>query len=85
MFDAVVDLVRRAALARPLLLVLEDVHWADASSLQLLRHLVGTLVNAPVMVACTRRTTETETSPGARGHVGGACSRGSRANPAGRA
>ena len=63
MFDAVVDLVRRAALVRPLLLVLEDVHWADASSLQLLRHLVDTLVNAPVMVACTRRTTETETSP----------------------
>ncbi len=63
MFDAVVELVRRSALDQPLLLVLEDVHWADDTSLHLLRHLTGSDVPAPVMVVCTRRTTEAGTSP----------------------
>ncbi len=36
MFDAVVDLVRASAEQAPLLIVLEDLHWADASSLRLL-------------------------------------------------
>jgi AAA ATPase domain len=62
MFDAVVELVARAATAQPLLLVLEDIHWADATSLQLLRHVAGSEVQAPVAVVCTRRTTEATTS-----------------------
>jgi DNA-binding SARP family transcriptional activator len=58
MFDAVVSLIAVAATAQPLLLVLEDIHWADASSLQLLRHLTAAPPQAPVAVLCTRRTTE---------------------------
>ena len=63
MFDAVVELVVRTATDRPLLLVLEDIHWADATSLQLLRHLAGAAVPAAVAVVCTRRTTETSATP----------------------
>ncbi len=63
MFDAVVELVVRTATDRPLLLVLEDIHWADATSLQLLRHLAGALVPAAVAVVCTRRTTEPSATP----------------------
>ena len=63
MFDAVVELIRRSAMARPLLLVLEDIHWADDSSLALLRHLTGSVVAVPLTVVCTRRTSEAETSP----------------------
>ena len=50
MFDAVVDLLARSAAASPLLLVLEDIHWADATSLQLLRHLATSGVPMPVAV-----------------------------------
>ena len=63
MFDAVVELVQRSADETPLLLVLEDLHWADATSLQLLNHLAGSGLRAPVVVTCTRRTTEATTGP----------------------
>jgi hypothetical protein len=63
MFDAVVELVQRSAAAQPLLLVLEDLHWADATSLKLLNHLAGSGLRAPVVVTCTRRTTEATIGP----------------------
>ncbi|MET0998489.1 MAG: BTAD domain-containing putative transcriptional regulator, partial [Marmoricola sp.] len=63
MFDAVVALVARAAATRQLLLVLEDIHWADATSLQLLSHLAGVRPEVPVAVVCTRRTTEATIGP----------------------
>ena len=63
MFDAVVELVQRSADETPLLLVLEDLHWADATSLRLLNHLAGSDLRAPVVVTCTRRTTEATTGP----------------------
>ncbi len=63
MFDAVVELIRRSALQRPLLLVLEDLHWADASSLALLGHLARSAVGVPLTLLCTRRTSEAETGP----------------------
>ena len=37
----VLDLLARAAVAQPLLLILEDVHWADENSLLLLEQLVA--------------------------------------------
>ncbi len=61
MFDAVVELVARSASSCPLLLVLEDIHWADSTSLQLLRHLAQSGIPMPVSVLCTRRTTEATT------------------------
>ena len=61
MFDAVVDLIARSAAAQPLLLVLEDIHWADSTSLKLLRHLATSSGSAAVAVLCTRRTTEANT------------------------
>ncbi len=59
MYDAVVDLLSEAARQAPVLVLLEDLHWADASSLTLLRHLAGSTLAGPVTVVCTRRTTET--------------------------
>ena len=38
LYDAVADLLAAAAAERPLLVVLDDLHWADASSLRLLAH-----------------------------------------------
>jgi class 3 adenylate cyclase/tetratricopeptide (TPR) repeat protein len=43
------DLVQRLAAARPLLLVFEDLHWADASSVQLLEVILRLVVAHPVL------------------------------------
>lgn len=40
LFEAVAALVRRLSRSRPLLLVVEDLHWATAPTLLLLRHLI---------------------------------------------
>lgn len=42
----------------PLLLVLDDLQWADADSLRMLAHVAGSLASAPVLVAVTVRPLE---------------------------
>jgi tetratricopeptide (TPR) repeat protein len=58
MFDATLSALAEASRRRPLLLLLEDLHWADATSLQLLGHLVRADLAEPLVVVVTRRTTE---------------------------
>jgi DNA-binding CsgD family transcriptional regulator len=57
-YDAVASLLVRASDDRPLLLVLEDMHWADAPSLLLLLQVVGDLARCRVMAVCTYRDSE---------------------------
>jgi len=57
--SAVTDLLAGAAAARPALVVLEDLHWADASTLLLLRHLARDATTR-VMVLATFRDTEAD-------------------------
>ncbi len=48
----------------PLLLILDDLHWADALSLELIRRLMDELVTTPLMLLCVyrpRQDTEIET------------------------
>lgn len=52
---ALVDLTELAARAKPTLLLFEDAHWADPSSLELLDILVGRLPNVPLLVLLTHR------------------------------
>jgi DNA-binding CsgD family transcriptional regulator len=64
MFEGVLTLLARFAEAGPTVLVLEDAHWADRSSLDLLEFLVRNQRAAPgSMVVVTHRSDE----PGARG------------------
>lgn len=49
------DLVEAKARRRPLLLVWEDLHWSDPSSLQALAALVAVTASAPLMLLLTRR------------------------------
>ena len=57
-FDTVTRVMERVASAQPVLVVLDDLHWADASSLRLLRF-VATYANAPgAMLAVTAREHE---------------------------
>ncbi|HEY4281125.1 MAG TPA: BTAD domain-containing putative transcriptional regulator [Conexibacter sp.] len=58
LFDAVSTLLRHAARARPITLVLDDLHAADAPSLLLLRFLVDALDEAPLLVIATRRDSD---------------------------
>ncbi len=58
LFHAVADLLTRQAARAPVLLVLDDAHWADRSSLLLLRDLVRRLGDAAVLVVGTYRNTD---------------------------
>jgi tetratricopeptide (TPR) repeat protein len=53
--DLCVEQLRRLAGDRPLLLVVDDLPWADEGSLRLLRHAVGALHAMPVLVAASAR------------------------------
>jgi DNA-binding SARP family transcriptional activator len=55
LFDAVTTLLRNAARSRPIVLVLDDFHAADAPSLMLLRFLTGALGDAQLLVIATWR------------------------------
>ncbi len=53
--DAVARVLAAASSVHPLLVLLEDLHWASASSLRLLRHLAEALHTGRVLVLATRR------------------------------
>ncbi|MGW6704032.1 ATP-binding protein [Streptomyces sp. NPDC054956] len=54
-FGEVLLALERSADTRPLILVLEDLHWADRSSLQLLTFLVANLAHSGVFLLGTHR------------------------------
>jgi len=58
-WHAAAEILRRLARrrARPLLLRLGDLHWADASSLQFLRHLVALPLGTPMALLALARPT----------------------------
>ena len=58
LFEAVARLCERASEQGPLVLVIEDIHWADESTRHLLRFLVRALTDAAVLVIATYRTDE---------------------------
>ncbi|MEU5721595.1 AAA family ATPase [Micromonospora sp. NPDC047738] len=58
LFDLVADLFRRIAEERPLVLVIEDLHWADRSTRDLIGFLVRAARAARLLLVCTFRTDE---------------------------
>lgn len=52
------DVLKRLAQARPLLLFLDDLHWADQASVALLAHLARGIESLPVAIVGTFRTGE---------------------------
>ena len=54
-FEVVRSTLRRLADDGPVAVVLEDLHWADATSLQLLQELIGDTERAALLVVCTMR------------------------------
>jgi predicted ATPase/class 3 adenylate cyclase len=58
LFEAVVAWLRATAASVPVMLVLDDVHWADAPTLQLLRHVVHETPQDSLFVVGTYRSTD---------------------------
>ncbi len=53
--DILFDILRAAATCRPLIVILEDLHWSDTGTQQFLRHLSHRLSEAPILLIATFR------------------------------
>ena len=63
LFQSVSEGLRRATQTCPILFVLEDLHWADESTLALLVHLANRIAQLPVVVIGTYRDGYSENNP----------------------
>lgn len=63
LFSAAATLLAEVANHGSLLLVLDDLHWADASSLRLLRHIARYSDPAPLLILGSFRDTDLQRSP----------------------
>lgn len=55
-FEVMIELVDRLAADGPLALAIEDLHWADATSVQLAERLLGLTETAALLLAVTERS-----------------------------
>ena len=62
LFDAVTWLLHAAAEERPVICVLEDLHWASQPTLQLLDHVAQRSATSRLLLLCTHRTTAPDRS-----------------------
>lgn len=72
MFDAFSGALRELTADSPTVLVLEDIHWADAASLKLLEFITPDIATLPVLLACSFRDSgfaEGHPMPGTAGQI----------------
>jgi class 3 adenylate cyclase len=62
LFEAVTSWLHTTAASVPVLLVLDDIHWADRPTLLLLRHLVHETARDPILIVGTYRSTDLDRS-----------------------
>lgn len=70
LFREVAELVTAVARLGPLILVVEDVHWADRNTVDLLRSLLRSLDHQPVLMLLTARDDEIDDIHPTRGLLG---------------
>ncbi len=58
LFEAMATLIERLAMAQPLVLVVEDLHWSDSSTRDLLRFLMRTVGEVSILFVLTYRRDE---------------------------
>ena len=63
LFQSVSETFARAARTRSYLLIVEDLHWADESSLALLVHLANRVAQLPVVIIATYRDGYSDNNP----------------------
>jgi DNA-binding SARP family transcriptional activator len=66
LFEALLELCRRASVARPLTLAVEDIHWADDTTLRFLAFAARRLAKSRMLVIVTLREEDLEDAPGLR-------------------
>jgi len=69
MFEAAVELAEHATADRPLVLLFDDVHLADAPTLELAAYLARRIERLPVLLVLTRRTTPRRDAVDALAHA----------------
>jgi class 3 adenylate cyclase/tetratricopeptide (TPR) repeat protein len=70
-FWAVRRLFEEVARRRPLIVLVEDIHWAEPTLLDLLEYLAGWTHDAPVLLLCLTRPDLLDTRPGWLTQTGG--------------
>ncbi len=58
LWEGTAELLAAVSQGAPVLAVLDDLHWADAASLQLLRHVIASTTPMDVTIVCTYRDTD---------------------------
>jgi len=58
LFKQIRDFLSSLAARNPVMLVLEDLHWSDAASLELLRYVARSIDKLPLLLVATYRTDE---------------------------
>jgi DNA-binding CsgD family transcriptional regulator/tetratricopeptide (TPR) repeat protein len=58
LYEACLGLLELLAASRPLVIALEDLHWADRSTLDLLRFIVRSTANCQLLIIATARSDE---------------------------
>ena len=58
LFNSITTFLKNAAQSQPLMLVLDDLHWADRSSLLLLEYIAREIQSSPLLVLGTYRDVE---------------------------
>ena len=69
LFEAVLDALERVARRGPLVLVIEDLQWADRSSLDLLTYLARVIREGPILIVATVRSDEIRDRHPLLGHL----------------
>jgi DNA-binding winged helix-turn-helix (wHTH) protein/tetratricopeptide (TPR) repeat protein len=64
LFNSFCDFTARLVSEQPTLFIVEDLHWADDSTLSLLDHLVKRISKLPLLIVGTFREAEVDLSPG---------------------
>src|SRR5262249_36331454 len=64
LFNSVCDFVVRLARKQSTLMIVEDLHWADDSTLALLDHLTRRLADVPLLIVATYRDAELDVEGG---------------------
>jgi predicted ATPase len=63
LFNAVLQLIERQSRLNPILLLFEDLHWADDGTLALLVHLGQSISRMPVIIIATHRDDHIDMKP----------------------
>ena len=63
LYDAAVQFLTITARQTPIVLILDDIHWADSASLRLLRHVARFVDRAPLLVIAAYRDGQADQSP----------------------